>query len=213
MKIDFANRIVLGKKVADLRESGETPVVCYGGKEQSKSYSINTKMLKKMISSDEVVITTGGDLQGKQVILQDLAVHPVSGMPMHADFLFVDAKHEVEHEVPIRIEGESPAVKTHGGQIVIALDKVYVRALLQNIPGHLTISVSSLEEIGSHIVASDIELPNNVDLVTNPTEIVISIVEQAPEEEEETAEELDIENIEVTGKGGKKETEEVDPEE
>ena len=206
MKVMLTKRDVLGKKVEVLRKQGLIPVICYGNSQEVVPYSVGVKNLKALLDSDSVVFETEGDLSGEQVILQDIDYHPVSGEPIHVDFLFVDATHEVEHEVPVQVEGEAPAVKTYNGQVLITLDKVEVRALPQHIPGHVTIDVSGLEEIGSRIVASDIPLPENVTLVTNPDEIVVSVVEESQEEEEETQTDEDyLSTIEVTGKGGKKE--------
>ena len=200
----------MGKKVATLREQGQTPVVCYGNKQKSTPYSIDTKTLKTLLESDNVMFETEGDVQGEQVLVQDIDYHPVSGEPIHVDFLFVDTTHEVEHEVPIQVEGESPAVKTHGGQVLITLDKIEIRALPQHIPSQVIADVSTLEDIGSRLLVSDIALPDNVTLITNPDEIIVSITEESQEEEEEQETETDedyLSKIEVTGKGGKKEEE------
>ena len=208
MQIAFTKREVFGKKVESLRQQGNTPVVCYGNKEKTESFSVNTKLFKKLLTSEQVVIETSGDLPGKQVLLQDVTYHPVTGSPLHADFLFVDASHEVTHEVPVHIEGEAPGVKTHEGQMVVALDHIEIRALPQNIPGSVTADVNTLETIGTRLLASDIPLPDNVTLVTNPEEIIVSIVEQSQEEEQEPETDEDyLSKIEVTGKGGKKEEE------
>jgi len=210
MKIAFAKRELFGKEVAGLREQGQVPVVCYGNQEESQSFAVEAKMLKKALASDAMVFETEGDLSGKQVMVQDIAYHPVSREPIHLDFLFVDATHEVTHEVSIHIEGESPAEKAYGGQVLATLDKVEVRALPQHIPSQVTVAVDGLEEIGSRLTASDIPLPDNVTLVTNADEIIVSIVEESQEEEQEPEIDEDyLSKIEVTGKGGKKEDEEA----
>ena len=207
MKAELVKRKVVGKKIKALRKQGQTPVICYGNKQKSTPYTIDTKTLKTLLASDSVVFETSGDLPGEQVLVQDIAYHPTSGEPIHVDFLFVDATHEIEHEVLVQVEGEAPAVKTHDGQVLITLDKIQIRALPQHIPSQVIAEVSALEEIGSRLLASDIALPNNVTLITNPDEIVISIVEESQEEEEQETEtdEDYLSKIEVTGKGGKKE--------
>ena len=207
MKVALAKRDILGKKVKTLRMQGWIPVVCYGNKEESMPYSVDTKAFKKLLGSDEVVFETEGDVTDKQVLVQAVDYHPVSGEPIHVDFLFVDATHEVEHEVSIEVEGEAPAVKTYNGQMLLTLDKIQIRALPQHIPGHVSVDVVTLEEIGSRLLASDIVLPENVTLVTSPDEIIVSIVEESQEEEEQEIEtdEDYLSKIEVTGKGGKKE--------
>ena len=206
MKLTFTEREVLGKKVATLRKEGVLPVVCYGNKEKVQSCSVPTKQFKKVLDSDEVLIGGDGVLSGKSVVLQSVEHHPVTGEPLHADFLFVDTTHEIEHDVPVHITGEAPGVKLAGGELIMVQNEVTARALPQHIPGHLDIDISGLTEIGSHLVISEIPLPEGVALVNSPEDIVISIV-AASEEEEGAGEAVDMDAIEVAGKG-KKETDE-----
>ena len=205
MELAFTKRGVTGKKVAELRKQDMTPVVCYGNNEDSQVYSVDTRSLLKCIASDEVVIETAGDLPGKRIILQDISFHQISGIPLHADFLFVDTESEVEHEVSVQVLGEAPGVKLHGGQMVVALDKVTISALPQHIPSHIDADVSTLDQVGSHLLVSNLLVPDSVKMVTNPDEIVVSIVMRSEEEEEQMDEKEHIENMEVSGKGKKKE--------
>ncbi len=208
MKIAFLKREVVGKKVAGLRAQGQTPVVCYGNQEKPQSYTVNTKTLKTALTSDKMVFEIDGDVSEKQVMVQDVAYHPITEEPLHVDFLFVDATQEVTHEVPVHIEGEAPAEKAYGGQVLVTLDKIEVRALPQHIPSQVIADVSDLQEIGSRLTASAIPLPENVTLVTNTDEIIVSIMEESQEEEQGTETDEDyLSKIEVTGKGGKKEEE------
>ena len=210
MKVQLEERTVKGKKNADLRDSGTTPVVCYGPREDSVLCGVKTKDLIKILNSDEVVFDTEGFVNDKKVLIQDVSFHPVLNVPTHVDFLFVDATHEVEHEVTIEIVGEAPGVKTHGGQLIVARDNVIVKALPQDIPGHLEIDISGLEEIHSHFTAGDIKLPSSVTLVTSPEEIIVSIATVQEEKEDETTNEINMDDIEVSSQKGKQE--EGDPE-
>ena len=200
----FKKRIVTGKKVTALRKEGETPVICYGGGVEAMPYSVNTKDLAKAIASDSVVLKAGGEIVDKQVIVQQVDLHPVSRDLLHADFLFVDASEEVEHEVPVHFTGSAPGEKVHGGQMLIVLDNLTVRAFPQNIPSKVKVDVAALKTIGSRLTASDVDLPKGVTLVTSPSEIVVLISEQSQEDNEQTHE-TSMENIEVVGKGGKRE--------
>ena len=208
MKLAFTEREVFGKKVAALRRGGVLPVVCYGNAETPKHCTLPLRSFEQLLATDEVLIEGDGVLSGKKVVLQSFEVHPVTGIPLHADFLFVDAKHAIEHEVPIHITGEAPAVKVAGGEIIVVLGEVLLRGLPQDIPGHLEAEVGGLTEIGAHLLASDLKLPKGLELLTNPEEIIISIV--GASEEEESAGPVDMETIEVAGKGKKKEGESAD---
>ncbi len=207
MKLAFKQReVVKRSKLDSLRESGRVPVVCYGGGKKNATFSVSLKDLCDVITSDDIILKAEGDLEDT-VIIKSVEYNPLDDTPIHVDFLFVDDKHEIIHDVPIRVVGESPAVKSMGGLLIIASDSISIRALPQDVPGHIDVDVSQLEEIGSHFTASDLKIDSKLTLVTNKDEVLISI--SAPkEEEEEPTEEISMEDIEVTNKAGIKEKEE-----
>lgn len=210
MKINLQNREETGKKVRNLRKSGMTPVVCYGSGEKSKNFSVNTRELEKLLREHTTVIELDGDAKGKSVLLQEVVYHPVTEIPIHVDFLYIDTKQEVEYEVPVNTIGEAPGVKLQGGLLILAHQSIEVKALPQDLPSSLEIDVSSLEEIGSHLYVKDLKLSPKVSLVTNGEEILVSIVQQEEEEEVPTSDSID--NIEVVSSKGKKEEEVVEDE-
>ena len=73
-----------------LRREGRTPAVIYGGKEEPVSIHIEEKLLLRALGTGhffESVIELTVD--GKTVRTQpkDVAFHPVTDRPIHADFL------------------------------------------------------------------------------------------------------------------------------
>ena len=212
MKIVLEPREIVGKKVKQLREEGKTPVVCYGLSEKSTPYAVVTRDLKKILASDQPVIDLAGAQEGKQALLQEVTMDPITNEPIHADFLFVDTKHEVEHDVPLHFEGEAPAVKFKGGLLITPRTEITIKALPQDIPKSITVDISTLEAIGSNIKVADVQLSAGVTLETSGDEIVASVVEQEKEEEEKEAVAFDAENVETSKQIGKKEKED-EPEE
>ena len=210
MKIQLEDRSIVGKKLGSLRKEGMTPAICYGNKQDSKMCSVKTQELINILKSDEVVLETDGAIKGMSVLIQDISFHPVSNIPQHIDLLFVDANTEVESDVQINIIGEAMAVKVGDGQLLSVKDTILISALPQDIPGHLDVDVSELKEVHSHLTAGDIKLPQGVTLVTNPEEIILSIVEQTKEEEEEEVNEFNADEIEISSPKGKQDEIEED---
>ncbi len=204
MDINFKTREIVGKKLKDSRKAGLVPCVCYGKGFDSKNYFVSDKELDKVLKSDEVLVNGKGDLT-KSVTIQEVDYHYLNGEPIHCDFLIVDTKSEIEHEVPIKVIGESPAVKNLGGLLVVTKYEVIVKGLPQNIPGHIDLDISDMEELHSHKKVSDLKIPNNIKLVTPESEMLVSIVEKQEEVVDEEV--FDPEKVEVQGKGGKKENE------
>ena len=208
--LEFKRREIKGKRVSSLRKEGWVPVVCYGLGRNSESYQVKDSDLKKLLNTEVVVIDGKGDMEGKKVLIQDIEFDPIKTSPIHVDFLFVDDTHKVEHEVPVEMIGESPAVKKGEGVLTLVHDHISVEALPQDIPGHISVDISSLENVGDHITYGDIKLKDGLEIKSNLEDIIVSVTAYVEEKEEEPTE-VDMESIEVSGKGGK--SEETDTEE
>ena len=87
-----------------------------------------------------------------------------------------------------------------------------VRALPQNLPHEIHVSIETLKNFGDHILVKDIALPKDVKATAKPEEIVVSAIEPA-KVEEELAKEIEekVEDVEKVEKP-KKETDIVDDE-
>ena len=182
------------KKLIELRKEGMIPVVCYGGEaKESLLFSINKNEFKKILKAEMTIIKTDGDLKGKNVVVKDIEYDAISYDPIHVDFMFVESTHEITLDIKIHPVGEAPAVKTHGGVLLTVLDEIPVKALAQNIPAHIDVDVSSLENIGDHITIEDLKLSSKLEVLLDSSSIIMSITQQQ-QEEENTAE---IDSVEV----------------
>ena len=75
-----------------LRREGRVPAVIYGNNEEPQSIHVEEKLLNKLLGTgvffeSTIVI----EIDGKKVttLPKDVAFHPVSDRPLHADFLRV----------------------------------------------------------------------------------------------------------------------------
>ena len=126
----------------------------------------------------------GKTLQG---LVQDVQRDPVTGEPIHVDFLVLHAGEAVEVTVPLVLVGEAPGVKM-GGILEHLLHEVDVRALPAHLPPHIEVDVSGLG-LGDVLRVKELRVPEGVEILEDPEEpiVVISVprgVEEAPEAEE-----------------------------
>ncbi|MEY3985165.1 MAG: hypothetical protein RLZ59_610 [Pseudomonadota bacterium] len=146
----------------DLRNNGRVPAVVYGNKEEPTAIHIEEKMLMKALHTGHfmnsiVMIEVGG----KQVrtLPKDVAFHPVTDRPLHADFLRIGEHSEVHVKVPVHFTDEdlSPGMKRGAVLNVVAheLELVCDAAL---IPDEISISLKGLE-VGDAIHIQDVTLP------------------------------------------------------
>jgi large subunit ribosomal protein L25 len=124
-------------------------------------------------------------------------------------------KKKIRVNVPLKFEGISEAVKSGIGNLVKVMHEFEVEALPSDLPQSLVVDISKLKTLDDQIFVSDVKLPSGVVAINEPTEVVVSIVEQV-EEKEEVAAPVDLSAIEVEKKGKKDlpegETGEVGPE-
>jgi len=189
-----------------LRAEGRLPAVVYGPKTENTSLSLDAREFKKLWkdageTSVVSVVVAGGKTY--DVLIHEIAFHPVTDEPMHVDLYAVDKTKTVEVDIPLEFVGIAPAVKDMGGTLVKVLHDLTVEGLPDKLPHEIEIDISSLVDLDSVITVADIVLPEGVTATLDGEEIIASIATQR--EEEETAGAVDFSTIEVEKKGKKEE--------
>ncbi len=177
-----------GSSPETVRGEGSIPAVFYGPKENSTPIVVNGRELEQIWkqAGQTSVVTLEGVGDGKDTLIHDVQVHPVTGRLLHADFYVLEKGKKVEISVPLEFVGHAPAEKA-GHIVVKALHEVEIEVLPAELPHTLSVDLSSLENVGDHITASQIALPGSATLITGPDEIVASITAFKEEKIEETA--------------------------
>jgi len=200
-------RTLLGKKVGTVREAGNMPAVAYGPKDKPQSLSVNAIEFKKVWqkAGASSVITLHVGSEDKDVLIHEVAIHPVSGEPLHADLYVIEKGKVLQIEVPLVFSGVSPAVKTLGGVLVKVLHEMEIEALPRSLPHEITVDIAALATFEDRITIKDLQLPEGVTALGDPDEVVALVSEPKEEVVEEVA--ATIADIEVVGAKGKKEEE------
>lgn len=169
--------------VKDLRKAGQVPVVVYGNKQANTMLHIEEVALNKahLKAGESTLVEL--DVDGKIIpaLFHAVDLDPVSDRIIHVDFYAVDMKKEVEAEVHIRYENESPVVKD-GAILVNAMHEILVQALPSKLPHDLALDLSKLTEMGGTLTVADIVAPDGVTILT-PLDSVI-VIAQEPRQEE-----------------------------
>ena len=101
-------------------------------------------------------LSVGG--QEYSTIVQDVQYHPVTDRMLHVDFMQIIPEKPVTIGVPIKIIGTAPGV-LRGGRLIKKMRKLIIKALVQNLPDDLTVSIDGLE-IGDSVKVSDMKFEN-----------------------------------------------------
>ena len=218
LKLTAEKRIETGKGAArKARERGEVPAVMYGLGETPVSLLIKKEDLSDALGSAagsnvllDLQVVDGKNKDSHLVMIKELQRHPFKERLLHVDFLKVARDATVNMRVPISINGEeeSPGLK-NGGTLQHNLWDVEIECLPGDVPDHIYIDITDAD-IGDHLTVSDLDMPEGVTLLTEPGDVVLTILaprliteaeEEALEakEEGEAAEEISTEGAPAEG--------------
>lgn len=175
-------------KVGRLRRDNFVPAVVYGkgvniplkilDKELRKLHRINfseSALVQLHISdngSSETVIPS---------IIREVQYDPLTERVIHIDFMQVSLEEKIRVHIPIVLSGEALGIK-EGGVLEQILRDIEVEAKFTDIPEKLVVDVSNLH-IGQSIHVSEIKVPPEVTLVTDPGEVIATVVKIVEEVE------------------------------
>ena len=204
MKLSFIKRL-------EEKNSDFIPAVVYGPGIENNNISINLKEFSQLFS--EAGESTLISLESKDganyfALVHDVQKDPLSGEFIHVDFYQPNLEKKVEVSVPITFTGIAPAVKELGGTLVKNFLEVDVKALPQKLPHSIEVSVAGLNTFDDVVTIKDLIVPEGVEILKDPEEIIALVTEVEKEEELVSVEE----NVEAVSKIEKKVKEEVEEE-
>jgi large subunit ribosomal protein L25 len=196
-----------------VRRDGDVPCVLYGPHQEPVHFRVPVLALRPLIYTAETHrVTLELDGESYECITKHIDYHPVTDVPVHADFYALTAGEEITMTVPVAIVGAAPGVKA-GGILSQPLNELTVRCLPKDIPSSIEVDISELE-IGDSIHVSDIA-GEGLAIETDPSRTIVSIMAPTaePVEEDEAGLLLEGDLPEGEGDGEGEETEGEEPEE
>jgi large subunit ribosomal protein L25 len=187
-------RTVLGKKVARLRRSGITPANIYGHNVQSTPIQVDTHDLSLLVRragrTALITLSVEGERETRAVLIRDYKRRPTTGDLVHVDFMQVSMREKLTVTVPLQMTGHAPVLDTSDAVVFQSLESVQVECLPGDIPQHIEIDVSGLEDASQSVHVRDLAVPSGVTILNDPDIVVVSVTlktAQAEVEAEEAA--------------------------
>ena len=168
-----------------LRRDNQIPAVLYGHGAEPVHLALPGHDTALALKNPNVLLTieVAGDAD-HLALPKAIQRHPLRGTVEHVDLVVVRRGEMVVVDIPVSTEGDADS----GAVLTIENAVLSVRADATALPPGVTLDVTGLEA-GATITAGEIELPEGVELVTEPETAIVVVsapqIEETPEDEVE----------------------------
>lgn len=158
---------------------GRVPAILYGRGMDPTPLAVDSKQIGHALHTEAGAnVLVNLEVEGGRrylTMVREIQRHPVRGTLLHVDFVNTDRDVKTHADVQLHITGESEGVRL-GGVLEHHMWALGVEALPADIPSHLEADITHLN-IGDHLRVADVTPPPGVEIVADPEEIILSIVE------------------------------------
>jgi len=213
IELKAEKRTIIGKRVKALRREGIIPALLYGPKTEPVPIQCDERELQHVLAwaggTNLIALRIGGAGKPKMTLVSEVQRDAITNELYHVDFYQVVMTEKVTAEVNIVFVGEPSAVQQKDVMLLQGADSVEIECLPGDLIHSIEVDLSNLE-IDDVIYVKDLQVPDNVTILTDGDELVAKVQPlYIPEEEEEVEERVEVapEEVEVIAKG-KEEVEE-----
>lgn len=182
----------------EIRRNGRVPASLYGKGKPNLPLEVIVAGLAGALKTEAgthtmIDLKVSGAKRGEDgtAVIKTIQKDPLTRKVLHVDFERVSASDVIVTHVPVVLHGEAAGVR-EGGILEQSMDEIEVKCRADHMLARLDVDVSHLN-IGDFIHASEIALPEGVELASRPDSIVVALrhphVHAAPKEEAPAVEE------------------------
>ncbi len=153
-----------------VRAAGLIPAVLYGHGMAPTHIVLPSRATGLALKHKNALLTITLGEATHMAIVKDVQRDPVRQIIEHIDLLVVQKGEKLSVHVPIHLLGESISGTIH----LLEVAALHVEAEATHLPEFVEVSIQGLVD-GDRIHARDIALPENVELLTPPDALVVSI--------------------------------------
>jgi len=179
VRLDVDPRNVTGKKVKALRRQGLVPAHLYGRDTESLALQAPTPTITNLLKTAGrnaiIDLHINGEGDPRAVVLRGVQRDPVTDELVHIDFFQISLTEKLRADVAITLVGTSPAAAVFGGVLLQSLDHLTIEALPNEIPAGIQVDISVLDELESALFVRDLDIPPNLDVLTDADQLVVKV--------------------------------------
>lgn len=162
-----------------MRRQGWIPGVLYGGGNSSVPLLVNEKTLRQALSHERGSVILNLDFEDTKkaqlAMLKELQADPVTGRPLHLDFVEVRMDKPIDSVVPVVLAGQAQGVTKLGGIMDHALRELRIRSLPKDIPASIECNVEAMN-VADTLRVSDLKAPDGVEILDDPEALVAAVL-------------------------------------
>jgi len=160
------------KAVQKVREQGRIPAIVYGHKQEPVAISLDAHNFVEGLHHGHRLMDVQIGRKKEKMIVKELQYDYLGKDIVHADLMRVDITEAVKVTVPVELKGT--AMGTHeGGIIEEHADHLEIECRATDIPETIIVWVKEVH-VGDALHAGDIELPDDVKLISSPETLVVT---------------------------------------
>jgi large subunit ribosomal protein L25 len=173
-------------KVSDLRSQNLIPAEYYGRGVENKSIQMDYQTFRRVYrtAGGNTIITLKVD--GKEeinVLAHEVQLDPITDAYVHVDFANVRMGEALQTKVSLEFIGIAPAVKELAGVLTTATTEVEIKCLPKDLIHGIEVNIEGLTEFTDYIRVKDLIVPDTIEILNDPEDVVANV--SAPREEVE----------------------------
>jgi large subunit ribosomal protein L25 len=177
-----------------LRIAGKVPAVVYGKKIAPLSITLDEKELLSVLKRNAHGVVQM-EVPGHgvyPVLLGEIQRDKLHRTVQHVDFRQISMDEPIKTSVVVELSGDCPGER-EGGMLTLLLHELEIRCLPKDAPSTIAVDVTKLE-IGESILVGDLAIPHGVEVRTDATNVVVTVLapqkDRGAEETKEVAQEV-----------------------
>jgi large subunit ribosomal protein L25 len=193
--IQASVRTIQGKETKRLRKEGQLPGVVYGPIVPDPiSVTVDMKELDRMYHAygSNLLVDLTVDGGTYPVYMRTVTMDRLVRLPQHVEFYAPNMRIVMNASVPIMLVGEP---ENTDGLLTQARETIDIRGLPDALPSSFEVDISVLAEIDQAIHVGDLTIPEGVELLTDPEEMIVKL--NAPTLQAEVEEEAEVSDEEM----------------
>ena len=182
--IKAEKRTVKGKQVSQLRRAGVLPGVIYGHRVETQAIQMDRHTVSLQLSTITPTTLVTVDVAGDKIkaFVRDRQRDVIHGNLTHLDFLAVSMSEKMRAAVELELTGEAPLLENPIYLLNHSLNEIEIECFPQDMPERVLVDVSGIKTPEDTITIADLNLGENVTILTDLAEVIVSVGYIAAEE-------------------------------